>query len=77
MFCATLGVGLISEIEIISSICTMLARGALISALVSIFLMPAVLCACEPLFQRTSFQWRQSPAKQETDQEQPQTAEIS
>ena len=60
MFCATLGVGLISEIEIISSICTMLARGALISALVSIFLMPAVLCVCEPLLQRTSFHWRET-----------------
>jgi hypothetical protein len=52
-------VGLISEIEIISSICTMLARGALISALVSIFLMPAVLCVCEPLIQKTSRGWRQ------------------
>ena len=59
MFCATLGVGLISEIEIISSICTMLARGALISALVSIFLMPPVLCVCEPLFQKTSLGWRE------------------
>ena len=39
---------------------TMLARGALISALVSIFLMPAVLCVCEPLLQRTSFHWRET-----------------
>ncbi|NBI09714.1 antibiotic ABC transporter permease [Colidextribacter sp. OB.20] len=60
MFCATLWVGLISEIEIISSICTMLARGALISALVSIFLMPPVLCVCEPLIQKTSLHWRQA-----------------
>ena len=59
MFCATLGVGIISEIEIISSICTMLARGALISALVSIFLMPSVLCVCEPLLQKTSMGWRE------------------
>ncbi len=65
MFCATLGVGLISEIEIISSICTMLARGALISALVSIFLMPAVLCVCEPVFNKTSLHWKhESPAKE-------------
>ena len=65
MFCATLGVGLISEIEIISSICTMLARGALISAMVSIFLMPAVLCVCEPLFHKTSRGWRQAvPVKE-------------
>lgn len=63
MFCATLGVGLISEIEIISSICIMLARGALISALVSIFLIPAVLCVCEPLFQKTSLHWRKEKDK--------------
>ena len=65
MFCATLGVGLISEIEIISSICTMLARGALISALVSIFLMPSVLCVCEPLFQKTSLNWREERSRKE------------
>ena len=65
MFCATLGVGLISEIEIISSICTMLARGALISALVSIFLMPLVLCVCEPLFQKTSLNWREERSRKE------------
>ena len=78
MFCATLGVGLISEIEIISSICTMLARGALISALVSIFLMPAVLCVCEPLFQKTSLHWRTNPPEKKgrKKEEQP-TAGVS
>ena len=65
MCCATLGGGLISEIEIISSICTMLARGALISALVSIFLMPSVLCVCEPLFQKTSLNWREERSRKE------------
>ena len=67
LFCATMGVGTISEIEIISSICMMLARGALISAAVSMLLMPAVLCICEPLFRKTSFHWRiASPPKQRT-----------
>lgn len=36
----------------------MLARGALFSALVSIFLMPAILCVCEPLFNKTCFRWK-------------------
>ncbi len=36
----------------------MLSRGALISALVSIFLMPAILLVCEPLFQKTSYRWK-------------------
>lgn len=61
LFCATMGVGTISEIEIISSICMMLARGALISAIVSMFIMPPVLCVCEPLFQKTSLHWRTAP----------------
>ena len=66
LFCATLGVGTISEIEIISSICMMLARGALISAVISMFIMPPVLCVCEPIFNKTSLRWRQValPVKQ-------------
>ena len=58
LFCATLGVSFVSSIDLIGAICIMLARGALISALVSIFLMPAILCVCEPLFRRTSWHWR-------------------
>ncbi len=58
LFCATLGVSFVSSIDLIGAICIMLARGALISALVSIFLMPAILCVCEPLFHKTSYHWR-------------------
>ena len=60
MFCATLGVSFVSSIDLIGSICIMLARGALISAAVCIFLMPAILCVCEPVFNRTSRRWRQA-----------------
>lgn len=62
LFCATMGVSMISDIEIIGSICTMLARGALISAVVSIFIMPSILCVCEPIFAKTSRNWRKEPA---------------
>lgn len=58
LFCATLGVGVISKIEIISSICMMLARGAIISALITIFILPALLYTCEPLIAHTSLWWR-------------------
>lgn len=58
MFCATLGVSFVSSIDLIGSICIMLARGALISAAVCIFLMPAILCVCEPIFNKTSRRWR-------------------
>ena len=61
LFCATLGVSFVSSIDLIGAICIMLARGALISALVSIFLMPAILCVCEPLFHKTSWHWRGKP----------------
>ena len=57
LFCATLGVGLISDIEIISSMCIMLARGAVISGLVSLLVFPAVLFAFEPLFEKTTPSW--------------------
>ena len=70
LFCATMGVGTISEIEIISSICMMLARGALISALISMFIMPPVLCVFEPLFRKTSMGWSHpTPSKAPEAQE--------
>lgn len=65
LFCATLGVGLISKIEIISNICMTLARGALISAAISIFIMPSVLLVCEPLLARTSRKWSSKAAQPE------------
>ena len=61
LFCATLGVSFVSSIDLIGAICIMLARGACISALVSIFLMPAILLVCEPLFNKTSLRWRTTP----------------
>ena len=58
LFCATLGVGTISKMEIVGSICTMLARGAIISALVSIFILPSMLVVFEPVIAKTSLHWR-------------------
>lgn len=57
-FCANFGVALISQIEIIKSLCGMLARGAVISALVSLFILPSVLCTFEGLVARTSINWK-------------------
>ncbi len=56
-FCATFGVSIISKIEIIKSICTMLARGAIISAVVIIFLLSPILIMSEKLISKTSFKW--------------------
>lgn len=63
LFCATLGVSFVSSIDLIGAICVMLARGAVISALVSIFLIPSLLCVCEPLFNKTSLYWRTEKPK--------------
>lgn len=59
-FCATSGVAMISKIEIISSICSMLARGAIISGLIIILVLPAVLYVTEPFVSKTSFSWKTS-----------------
>lgn len=63
LFCATLGVSFVSSIDLIGAICVMLARGAVISALVSIFLIPSLLCVCEPPFNKTSLYWRTEKPK--------------
>ena len=57
-FCATLGVALVSTMDIVKSICLMLSRGAVISAFVSIFILPSVLVAFEPLIAKTTLHWR-------------------
>lgn len=42
-FAATFGVGLYSDIDMISSLCTLMARGAIISMFVVIFILPSML----------------------------------
>ena len=61
LFSATLGVSTVSSIDLIGTICTMLARGAVISAVISLFFLPALLYVCEPLFNVTSLHWRTIP----------------
>ena len=53
-FAATFGVGLYSNIDIVSSICTLMARGALISTVTVILVLPAVFMLCDGLIIRTS-----------------------
>ncbi len=60
-FAATFGVYMICDISLIQSICAMLARGAIISALVIIVLLTPVLYVCEPLIHKTTWHWRTPP----------------
>ncbi len=47
LFAATFGVAVYSDIDIISSMCMLMARGALVSMLCVIFLLPALLLLCD------------------------------
>lgn len=51
---ATVGVGLYSKMEIVSTICTFLARGAIISMLVILFMLPALLSILFPFIKKTT-----------------------
>ncbi|WIV13267.1 MMPL family transporter [Proteiniborus sp. MB09-C3] len=62
-FASTVGVAIISEIEIIKSLSSMIARGALISTGVILFILPGVLIAGEGLIRATSKNWNNSIKK--------------
>lgn len=53
-FGSTAGVGIISDMEMISSLCTLMARGAIISMFVILFILPGILLICEKLIVKTS-----------------------
>ena len=53
-FAATVGVGVYSEIGMISSLCMLLARGALISMIVVIAVLPSMLLAFDRVICKTS-----------------------
>jgi len=55
LFAATFGVALYSNIDIVSSICMLLARGAIISMLMVIFFLPALLLLFDPFLCKTTF----------------------
>ena len=54
LFAATFGVALYSDLDIISSMCMLMARGALISMASVIFILPALLLLCDRLICATT-----------------------
>ncbi len=58
LFAATFGVALYSNIDIVSSMCMLLSRGALISMVLVSFLLPALLLLCDPLIIHTTLEMR-------------------
>jgi len=57
-FAATFGVGLYASVDIISSMCLLISRGALCSVVVVLFLLPAVLMLLDPVLIRTTLDLR-------------------
>lgn len=57
MFGATIGMVLISKIGMIKGLATLISRGAIISFLVVVLLLPALLVLGQPFFEKTSLGW--------------------
>ena len=63
-FAATFGVGVYSNIDMISSLCSLMARGAIISMFVVIFILPSMFMVFDRLICASSVGFK--PKKQET-----------
>ncbi len=59
LFAATFGVAIYSNIDIISSMCMLMARGAVVSMLSVTFVLPALLLLCDGLIRATTFGMKQ------------------
>lgn len=53
-FAATFGVGIYSELEMISSLCTLISRGAIISMIVVILVLPSILLLFDKIIIKTT-----------------------
>ncbi|MBO6232314.1 MAG: MMPL family transporter [Ruminiclostridium sp.] len=62
LFAATFGVAVYSDIDIISSMCMLMARGAVISMVCVIFILPALLMLCDALIRHTTIGMSSIPA---------------
>ena len=54
LFAATFGVAVYSNIDIVSSMCMLMARGALISVVLVLLMLPALLILCDGIVCRTT-----------------------
>lgn len=54
LFAATFGVALDSDIDIISAMCMLMARGAVVSMVCVIFMLPALLLLCDKVICKTT-----------------------
>lgn len=62
-FAATIGVGLYSNIDMISSLCILMARGAIISMVVVVFVLPSMFMVFDKVIVKTSRDFLPKKAK--------------
>lgn len=67
LFAATFGVALYSNIDIIRSMCMLMARGAAVSMVSVIFVLPALLLLCDGLICATTLDLRRAKKKRITE----------
>ena len=67
-FAATFGVACYSQVEMIGSICTLLARGAIISMIVVLLVLPAMFMIFDKLICKTSIGFLGKKAKAQTNE---------
>ncbi|RDY27869.1 antibiotic ABC transporter permease [Romboutsia weinsteinii] len=60
-FASTIGVGVMSKLEMISSLCSLMSRGAIISMFVILFMLPAILLIFEKVIIKTSKNFIEAP----------------
>ena len=65
LFAATFGVAVYSDIDIISSMCMLMARGAIISMLCVLLILPALLMLCDGLIRHTTLGMKVKNEKEE------------
>ena len=65
-FAATFGVGLYSDIDMISALCTLMARGAIVSMFVVIFILPSMLLVFDKVICATTREIHQKREKLKT-----------
>lgn len=56
-FAACIGVSFISKMDLIKSLCMLISRGAIISMLVILLVLPALLIVCHKLIEKTTKDW--------------------
>ncbi len=68
MFAATFGVALYSDIEIVSSMCMLMARGAVISMVLVTFVLPALFLLLDGVICKTTLGMRHIPRKKTSEE---------